>query len=84
MSSSIVYCVSCSNRLKPANAYKIFVDKIMELLWNTPQHIEYKGGGTISVCSEKCYQAFMKNMKEFWDPYGEDFPKPFDIVQCLS
>lgn len=71
MGSNFVYCVKCAKHLKPVDAYKIFVDEIVELPWSTPQHREYKGGETIYLCSEKCYQNFKKNMKEFWDPNGE-------------
>ena len=66
-----VYCVSCGDSLKPADAYKVSVDEMVELPWSTPRHREYKGGETIYVCSEECYQIFKKNMNEFWNPEDE-------------
>ncbi len=71
MSSNLVYCVSCGNPLMPKDAYKIFVDEIVELPWSTPQHRNYKGGNTKYVCSKECYEVFKMNMKEFWHPNGE-------------
>ncbi len=71
MSSTIVYCVSCGNSLKPSNAYKVYVDEKVEVPWSTPQNPIYKGGEPIFVCSKNCYEAFKMNMKEFWHPNGE-------------
>ncbi|HLI46131.1 MAG TPA: hypothetical protein VKU94_02960 [Geobacterales bacterium] len=71
MSSEIVYCSVCGNRMKPSQAYKIFLDEIAEVPWSTPEHRVYKGGNHAYLCSEKCYEIFKKNMKEFWHPDGE-------------
>ncbi len=71
MSSTIVYCVSCGNSLKPSNAYRVYVDEKVEVPWSTHEHPEYKGGEPIYVCSKKCHEIFKKNMKEFWHPEGE-------------
>jgi YHS domain-containing protein len=71
MDSNFVYCVKCAKRFKPVNAYRIFLNELEEVHWSTPEHREYKGGNHIYICSEKCYQDFKKNMKEFWDPNGE-------------
>lgn len=65
MSSTIVYCVSCGNSLKPSTAYRMYVDEKVEVPWSTPQNPIYKGGEPIFVCSKKCHDAFKMNMKEF-------------------
>jgi YHS domain-containing protein len=70
MDSNFVYCVKCTKRFKPVNAYRIFLDEVEEVPWSTPEHREYKGGNHTYICSEKCYHDFKKNMKEFWDPKG--------------
>ena len=44
MSSSIFYCVSCGNGLKPADAYRVYVDEMVEVPWSTPENPIYKGG----------------------------------------
>lgn len=71
MSSEVVYCSSCSKRMKPSEAYKIFLDETAEVPWSTPEHPEYVGGNHIYVCSKECNEILKKNMKGFWDPEGE-------------
>ena len=71
MPSEIVYCAKCSKGLQPSQAYRIFLDDVVELPWSTPQHRQYKGGNNVYLCSKKCYEEYKLNMKEFWNPEGE-------------
>ena len=71
MPSDIVYCTSCGKRMKPSEAYRIFLDETAEVPWSTKDKPEYVGGNHAYLCSEECYESYKRNMKEFWHPDGE-------------